>query len=116
MISFACGAVVFYLLDRLKRRGGDRLWLIAPLMALWANLHAGFFIGVLLLAGFTAGEVLGRLVSPDDPAQLPWSKIGKLVLVSVVGYAALALNPYGVAMWTYAFKTFHLDVLQRLIS
>jgi hypothetical protein len=116
MISFVLGGVVLYVLELLKRRRVDRLWIIPPLMSVWANLHAGFFVAVLLLGGFLAGETLERLTNPGGPDTLPWRMIGKVALVGVAGYVALALNPYGAAMWTYAFNTLHLNVLQRLIS
>src|SRR5580692_7445262 len=42
-----------------QRTGGasglpGRLWLLPPLMALWTNLHGGFFVGILLIAAYAA--------------------------------------------------------------
>ena len=33
-----------------------RLWLLPPLMVVWTNLHGGFFVGILLIAAYAAGE------------------------------------------------------------
>ena len=40
-----------------------RLWLAVPLMALWANLHGGFFIGIATLALYSAVAALRDLVA-----------------------------------------------------
>jgi len=50
--------VVFYsLLERVEREDARRLlWLLPPLMVVWTNLHGGFFVGILLIGGYAAGE------------------------------------------------------------
>jgi len=62
--------VVFYtLLDRVDRKDARRiLWLLPPLMVVWTNLHGGFFVGILLIGGYAAGEfaVLLRETGPSE--------------------------------------------------
>jgi hypothetical protein len=116
MISFFLSAVLLYILYLFKRRHLDRLWLIPLLMVLWVNLHAGFFIGFILLAGMIAGEILGRLFDASNPDALSWRQIRKLVIISVISYIVLVINPNTVQMWTYSFKTAGIGVLQQYIQ
>ena len=54
--------VVFYtLLERVDRDDAARgmLWLLPPLTVLWTNLHGGFFVGILLVGAYAAGEFAG---------------------------------------------------------
>ena len=67
-----------------------RLWLAVPMLALWANLHGGFFVGILALGLYTA--VRGA----QDLAQGNGMR-ATVRLAAVTSAAALAalLNPYG---------------------
>src|SRR6476646_2169160 len=58
-----------------ERRGP--LWVLAVLMVVWANVHASFFLGAVVVAAYAAG--------------------GKRRALRALGVALLAplLNPYG---------------------
>jgi hypothetical protein len=79
------------------------LWLL-PLMALWANLHGGFVVG-LGLAGVLAVEaVLAACPGPARRAAIwGWGRF--------LAGAALAslLTPHGIAGWWFPFKLMSLD-------
>ena len=121
MISFFLSTVVLYLLW-LYRQGKDRLWLIPPLMILWANLHGGFAIGFILMVLTTIGEgarwlfdgVLNR--SQDQEAEQPTLRpVWRLVVVGLISAAVVGLNPYGPRMLLYPFQTVGIGVLQDFI-
>jgi hypothetical protein len=116
MFSFMLGALVLYLLQLYKRRQIDRLWLIPIIMAVWANLHGGFAIGFVFLFGSIAGEVLGNLLNIEDERVVQWGRLRKMVLVTAVAIPAVALNPYGVQMLAYPFRTVNIGVLQDFIQ
>src|SRR5262249_28915778 len=116
MASFLLGAVILYLLSLYKRRHIDRLWLIPIIMVLWANLHAGFFIGFLILAGTIAGEALGRLLDDQNPNVLSWQAIGRLAIITLISYGLLIINPNTTQMWTYSFRTVGIGALQQYIQ
>ena len=117
MFSFALGAGLLYLLHLYKRRRVDRLWLIPPLIALWVNLHGGFAIGFIFLVGFLVGEALGNLFGDADDADVVrWARLRKVALVTLVAVFAVALNPYGVQMLAYPFRTVNIGVLQDFIQ
>lgn len=83
---------VFALLLTRYRRGQKRgLWALPPLMALWANLHGGYIMGLVLLGLAILGEsvmelgVRRRLVAPSR----------MLLLVVGLSAGATLLTPHG---------------------
>lgn len=54
VFSFLFSAILVGMFEAI-RRGERPSWLLYPLMTLWANCHAGFFFGDLLLLVFCAG-------------------------------------------------------------
>lgn len=135
MFSFALSAALLYILHLHKRENGrdvsrpcdasangtrrimsDRLWLIPPLMILWGNLHAGFSIGFILLAGSIAGEIAGNLFNPKGEHVVPWRGIRRLALVTLIAAAAIVINPYGLNMLAVPFQTVSIGALQNFIQ
>jgi hypothetical protein len=94
MFSFVLLGALLALLARDNYRRGAQLWLAVPLMALWANLHGGFFIGIATLALYSVVAALCDLV-----AGAGWRRGAELALLTVVAAAATLTNPYGVGMW-----------------
>lgn len=71
----------------------------AGLFALWANLHAGFAYGLLLLAAYPAGGYLsGRAwPSPDGPG-------GRVSpLLAAAAFAGTLLNPWGPKLYSVLY-------------
>jgi hypothetical protein len=123
ILSFVLAGLFVWILER--SRAGDRrlLWILPPAMALWANLHGGFAIGLMLLGIYLAGEVLELIV----PAFLrsvtlaqAWAErrgaVVALALAAIVSAAAVSLNPHGPVMLLYPFRTVSIGVLQDYIQ
>jgi hypothetical protein len=102
-----------YLVDTRRR------WLFAlPLIAaLWANLHAGWVLLFLIGGAVVVGEVVDRALrrEPDGKPPLTWGGLRDLALALVASAAALALNPNGVALYTYPFDTVGITALNRYV-
>jgi hypothetical protein len=116
MISFFLSTVILYLLYLQKRQKIDRLWLIPIIMGIWGNLHAGFSIGFIFLAGSIAGEVLGNIFNRKGETVVSWAGVRKLVLVTIVSVVAICINPYGLKMLTVPFQTISIGALQNFIQ
>jgi hypothetical protein len=93
---------------RLRARGlalgvGWELASLPPLLALWANLHGGFLVGIALV-GLHAVSVLVRLLSRIPPVP---SDRGTLLVLTLAALGALAplVNPYGLELYEYLFVT-----------
>jgi hypothetical protein len=69
-----------------------RLFLLPPLALLWANLHGGFLMALVILGCYGAGVVLEALGrgSPPEPRRLaPWA------IAALLTAGAVLINPWG---------------------
>ncbi|MFN7996693.1 MAG: hypothetical protein U0Q18_23980 [Bryobacteraceae bacterium] len=99
----------FGVLERV-RAGARRqscLWVLPPLMILWTNLHGGFFVGIVLIAGYAAGEfaLLMRRGTGDRRSEALRTGGHYLAIAAACGLATL-VNPY--------FHHLHLHIWQYL--
>src|SRR5450631_3408209 len=61
MFTFALLCWTLLLLQSHLSRGGRRIWLLVPVFLLWANLHAGFAVGLAILAVALTGAAFDAL-------------------------------------------------------
>ena len=128
IVSFALAAVFGYVLWLFRWRGVNWLWVLPPLMAVWANAHGGFAIGFILLAltlGGQGGMFVVRLwrqhrggSADARPAPGDVDGRGLVWLAGVGGACALAVmvNPVGPRLLLYPFQTVSMGVLQDFIQ
>ena len=99
--------LVYGLLEAVSRQQMDRrwLWVIPPLMVLWANIHGGFLAAFLLLGiyGLTA------LISKD------WSLFKRLLMVGITALLATSINPYG-PVFIYQYIMMAMDPMNRVLE
>jgi hypothetical protein len=104
------------------------LALLPPTMILWANLHGGFIIGLLLIGFYGAGEVAEHLLwkkgdvgpkmtDPPDEPQRSW-RLRLLWLCGTFGVCALATlcNPYGYHLYELYFRVMGSSALVKTIA
>jgi hypothetical protein len=108
MLSFVLLQVVLWLFATRARRDGRNLWLLVPLMALWANTHALFVIGELVIVCHLAAAVATRMsVVPAGwrRATSESADTTKRVLAAgAVAVLATVANPYTVEGMLFPFK------------
>jgi hypothetical protein len=76
------------LVQAADRRGAPSFWLL-PLMALWANLHGGFVLGLALVAPIALDAVLNAEASWRKSLALRWAAFAAAAI------AASCVTPYG---------------------
>jgi hypothetical protein len=116
MFTFFLSALIVWLLALYKRRGIDRLWWVVPVMWLWAQLHGGYFIGLLLLFGTLGGEILNHLLQSRSPHVIPLPRLRKLALVSVLSVLGFILHPAGTRILMLPLETFTMGSLRAFIQ
>ena len=117
MLSFVLLGVTGYVVYLLKWRQVNRLWMLIPLFVLWANVHGGYALGLMLIGSVVAGETLNRLTGrADAPEVMTWREIGLLAGVGILSGIALLVNPYTVGTWTLPFRTVGIKALQGFIQ
>jgi len=94
MFSLVLFGALLALLARDTYRRDARLWLTLPLMALWANLHGGFFIGLAALALYSVVAF-----SQDVAAHAGWRRGAGLMVLTAASAASTLVNPYGGGIW-----------------
>jgi hypothetical protein len=99
--------VVYYgMLERVRE--GDNMLAGLPYLAmfplitiLWTNLHGGFFVGILMIAAYGAGELFKAAFSPRSEDRKPAiGRAGAYLLTAFACLLASFANPY----------TYHLHV------
>jgi hypothetical protein len=88
------------LFARARSRGRAPLWLALPMLALWTNLHGGFFIGIVVL-GIYAGAC-GILDIWDGRGVSRGLCLGLLTLAALL---VTLINPYGIGEWRIVAHT-----------
>lgn len=76
------------LIDAADRRAAPSFWLL-PLLALWANLHGGFILGIMLVAPIALDAVVGADAASRKSLALRWAAFGVAALI------AGCCTPYG---------------------
>jgi hypothetical protein len=105
VISLLGAAVVLQLLMRWRRGSTGALLALPPLFALWANLHAGFVIGlgIAVIALLTVRGVDGR----------SRRLLGAAI---IAGALATLLNPAGPGLWGYTGATFNNPTITGAVT
>ena len=92
------------------------LWL-PPLMLLWANLHAGFILGLGLLGVFAIGCVWSARTAPREGDRQKIIQLGSILAVCLL---ATLLTPYGyrlhVHVYQYLSDSFLMNNIEEFAS
>ena len=92
------------------------LWL-PPLMLLWANLHAGFILGLGLLGVFAIGCVWSASTAPREGDRQKLIRLGSILAVCLL---ATLLTPYGyrlhVHVYQYLSDSFLMNNIEEFAS
>ncbi|HET7010073.1 MAG TPA: hypothetical protein VFI11_04805, partial [Anaerolineales bacterium] len=122
ILSFALTGITLWILDG-ARASPRRLWLLPVVFAVWANLHGGFAIGLILVGASVVAEILE--IAVGDPARgirldQAWrsrkAALGRWVGWASISAVAVGVNPFGWQMLLYPWKTVSIEALQLYIQ
>jgi hypothetical protein len=108
LFTFVLLAALMAILARDNYRRRAPLWLAIPMLALWANLHGGFIIGIAALAtyaGFATAADLGQGRGASAGV--------RRFAVTLAATLATLITPYGIEAW-YAVANALRDPFTRL--
>ncbi len=94
IFTFALFAGLMALLARDTYRSALRLWIAIPALAIWANLHGGFIMGIAAL-GIYAVAVVAR----DTIRRVGIGHAAMVAGVTLGGIAATLATPFGFGTW-----------------
>lgn len=95
-------AVTFFLLEDFKDKKDKRIFLLLPLMLLWANLHGGFILGVVMVMVYMISEGINIRFKKNYYTRQ------QMILFYAAAIAAIALsavNPTGWDAFSIAFSS-----------
>ncbi len=108
-------SVYLAVLTRYARRGeGRAIWWLVPLMALWVNLHGGFFVGPMLIGLTIIGIPLDAWAAGDKIGPL-YPRLRTLGFVLVGSLLVGFLNPYGRRIYTFSLEVLQSPIYQKVI-
>lgn len=98
--------VIFLTILERVAEGRWRLLALLPLLTIpWANFHGGFFVGVIILCAYAAGELVRAAVAPDVNARAPGLRAaGRYGITAALCAAASLVNPYGYRLHSHIFN------------
>ena len=91
----ACLLLYRLLIEPGKPPSRPRIIASIVLLALWANLHASFLLGPILLGAALGGLILGIWIGSEEQREKWRSRAFVLAIVFVLGSLATLLNPTG---------------------
>jgi hypothetical protein len=116
MAGLVCCALLLAMLTGRRWRG--IYWIAIPVMlAVWANLHGSFIVGLGYLGCASLGRVIdvwrrtGRLAAPVNDR-----RVRRLAAVTALAAAAVLLNPYGPRLYADVLSFSRNPNLNRLIE
>jgi hypothetical protein len=109
-------SIYLAVLGRYARTGQGRVvWWLVPLMALWANLHGGFLIGLVLVVLTIVGIIVDAWLT-REPMRPLLPRLRQLVLVVMGAALAACLNPQGWRIYLFPFEIFFSPIQQREVT
>lgn len=116
LFTFLFFSLFFYLLLSFKYFGEtSRLWVIPLVMALWVNLHGGFFIGLVLVWLFISGEWVTYYLAGKS-ALVRRRSLMQLTLTGVLALLATLANPEFIRHWLYPFQVIGMEASKGMIE
>jgi len=120
MLTLLLASLLLFLLDAYRRGQARVLWAIPPLFLLWANLHSGYFLGLVLLGIRLVGETTTRLLhragviasAPD----LTVPQLRRLSIAALASILAAIVNPNTLELLAYPFFTLTSRAMQTYIQ
>jgi hypothetical protein len=91
------------------------LWWLPLLMLLWANLHAGYAVGLVLIGVVLAGTLLDAAFGFES-RENGSRKARALAIILVVCTAVVLVNPNGIRLLSYPVETLRSQAQQSYIA
>ena len=94
LFTFAFFSAMLAILAKENRERRAPLWVFVPMMAVWANLHGGFIMGLATLGVFSVVAC-----AQDIAAGRGFRRVWRLFGFSAASALATLITPYGAGIW-----------------
>jgi hypothetical protein len=76
-----------------------RLAIVAVFFCLWANIHAGFLIGLALIGFYLVGNLLDLVLKPTDASRKAALSMTAMLIAALAGTCLNPSGPGGLPIW-----------------
>jgi hypothetical protein len=118
LVTMVLVSIYVCILEDYRCGRSNRLWMLPFLMILWANSHGGFVVGLILVGIYIIGSLdrLSKINLQHSNLKPVILYLKPLLLTILFLVLAVSINPYGLAMMMYPFKTVGIEALQEYIQ
>jgi len=101
LITMLFSVIVYLLLDNFRIRKDRLIFLLPPVMLLWANMHGGFILGDVMIGAFIVGETVSKAFKRSV-----YTKKELLIFyfTCIFAIAISAVNPNGFEAFTISLS------------
>ncbi|MCB0699360.1 MAG: hypothetical protein H6551_02530 [Chitinophagales bacterium] len=103
MVSHLLTVVYLFVLWRPNAFEWKRIAWLIPLQLLWANMHEGYPVGMVLIGAYIAGGLISYVVSKNKEYL---QNVRKLTIVWGGMAVAILVNPNGIQLWKQPFEIY----------
>lgn len=103
MVSHLLSVVYLFILWRGKELSWKQIAPLALLQCLWANMHEGYPVGMVIIGVFTGSAFLSYIINKE---KVYLQQAIRLSAVFAAAAVAILLNPNGIQLWLQPFEIF----------
>jgi hypothetical protein len=105
------------ILERVREGRTKLLWWLPLLTILWANIHAGFLAGIIILGAYAAGELVGAAVAASREDRLAGIRSSAIYVATAAGcLVASLINPYFYHLHVHLVEYLHSPYQMKYIG
>jgi hypothetical protein len=97
-------AVYLFILLDFQKKPTRRIWVLTPLIIIWANLHGGFILGLLLVFTFLASFVVNAFFRKTKDSELQKAQAKTLFKVLILSTLVVLFNPNTLELLIYPLQ------------
>lgn len=106
----------YHLLDKYQYENKNYLYALPPMILLWANLHGGFIIGLILLGIYFTGNAIYWLNRKDEDRSFYFKKCKVIALIGLASVFMAIINPYGFHILLFPFRLVGDNFIMSIIN
>jgi hypothetical protein len=107
LVTMLFTVILLFVLDRAREGRTRLLWTLPLFFVLWTNLHGGFLVGLVVLAGYMGGELARGLFTADSgERRAAFGSARRYALTALACAVATIVNPYTYHLHTHIYQFF----------
>jgi len=114
LFTFLFAILTFLIIERSLKTQGRIIYILPPVMMVWANLHGGFILGVVFILVYLISETIRFIMRKSTLSKDRFYKFSLTMIISII---FAVINPNGflvILMFKSKYKIFKIGVQEYL--